>query len=135
MLNFFGALCQCTWKNIPVDLHMQQNCQRCHSVSGAKQVDKVYYTRIGRAIGTLSPVLDNFDDDNGVATNSSRQKKPSDKKDIAVVVNEIVKEGCFIEQSGKGRKHRKFPKPRNVLQAKEKEELLRWLTSRLPSSI
>ena len=63
-------------------------------------------TRIGRAIGTLSPVLDNFDDDNGVATNSSRQKKPSDKKDIAVVVNEILKEGCFIEQSGKGRSFR-----------------------------
>ena len=47
--------------------------------------------RIGRAIGTLSPVLENFDLVNNVTINSSRQKKPKAVNDILVVVNELVK--------------------------------------------
>ena len=67
--------------------------------------------RIGRAIGTLSPVLENFDVINNVIINCSRQKKPKASNDILVVVNELVTSKCFAAQV-EGRKHFAFPKPK-----------------------
>ena len=124
-------------KNIPVDLHMEhlnKIAKGAIRFLGPNKSEKSI-TRIGRAIGTLSPVLDNFDDDNDVASQSGNQKRPSAKKDISVVVGELVKAECLKERVSKKRKHKKFPKPRNVLHAKEKEEVLLWLTGKLPSSI
>ena len=124
-------------KNIPVDLHMEhlnKIAKGAIRFLGPNKSEKSI-TRIGQAIGTLSPVLDNFDDDNDVASQSGNQKRPSAKKDISVVVGELVKAECLKERVSKKRKNKKFPKPRNVLHAKEKEEVLLWLTGKLPSSI
>lgn len=53
--------------------------------------------RAGRAIGTLSPVLDMFDEVNNVSACSSVQKKPKTKKDIEVVVLELVKTVLLVK--------------------------------------
>ena len=42
--------------------------------------------RVGRSIGTLSPVLDQFDTENSVSLGSGRHTKPSICRDIAVAV-------------------------------------------------
>ena len=80
---------------------------------------------IGRAIGTLSPVMDNFDAINNV---SSKQKKLKAKKDIQIVIKELVTAKSFVVVN-KGRKHRMFPNQTNLLQSKGKDE---WLFSKLP---
>ena len=75
-----------------------------------------------------------FDLVNNVTINSSRQKKPNAVNDILVVVNELVKSKCFAAQV-EGRKHFAFPKPKNVLNAKDPQELLEWHVGKLPRSL
>ena len=87
---------------------------------------------MGKAIGTLSPVLNNFDSVNKVASTSSRQNKPNARKDILIVVEEIIKAKCFGKEEG--RKHRKFPKPKDALN-KNRADLIEWLINKLPYSI
>ena len=89
---------------------------------------------ISRAIGTLSPVLENFDFINKVDNTSSKQKKSQVTKDVAVVVDELLKATSFdIKQ--KGRKHTGFPNPKDVLHGKKKNEILEWLIGKLPNSL
>ena len=100
---------------------------------GSNKTEKAIQ-RVGRAIGTLSPVLDNFDNINNVSASSSAQKKPKAKKDIEVVVDELVKANCFVKQD-EPRKHWQFPHPKNLLLSKDRKELIDWLIRKLPSSI
>ena len=87
-------------KNIPVDLHMEhlnKIAKEAINFLGSNKSEKAIQ-RVGKAIGTLSPVLNNFDSVNKVASTSSRQNKPNARKDILIVVEEIIKAKCF----GKG---------------------------------
>ena len=123
-------------KNIPVDLHMEhlnKIAKDAIHFLGSNKTEKAIQ-RVGRAIGTLSPVLDNFDNINNVSASSSAQKKPKAKKDIEVVVDELVKANCFVKQD-EPRKHWQFPHPKNLLLSKDRKELIDWLIRKLPSSI
>ena len=94
-------------RNIPVDLHMEHLNKiakdALNSLGSNKSQKSIQ--RIGRAIGTLSPVMDNFDAINNV---SSKQKKLKAKKDIQIVIKELVTAKSFVVVN-KGRKHRMFP--------------------------
>ena len=121
-------------KNIAADLHMEhlnRIAKEAIRFQGANKTDKAI-ARVGRAIGTLSTVLDNFDVHNQVPSTSSRQAKPDAQKDIKVVVNELVK--CRSFDVEKGRKYNRFPKPKNVLNDKDREEILTWIVTKLPHS-
>ena len=63
-------------------------------------------TRIGRAIGTVSPILDNFDEVNQVSQSSSSQRQPNDHKDTVVIVKEMVKADCFVMQDASKRRQK-----------------------------
>ena len=122
-------------KNIPVDLHMEhlnKIAKGAISFLGSNK-SKMAIKRIGHAIGTLSPVLDNFDEENHVATLSTRQRKPRALNDIEVVVNELIKAESFVVKE-KQKNYTAFPHPKDVLHAKDKNELLEWLVSKLPRS-
>ena len=122
-------------KNIPVDLHMEhlnKIAKGAIRFQGSNTSEKAI-TRVGRAIGTLAPLLDNFDEMNQVLKYSSGQKRPTALKDIEIVVNELIKAECFVAHTT-ARKHSKFPKPKNVLEAKDRRELIDWLIGRLPTS-
>ena len=54
-------------------------------------------TRAGHAIGTLAPLLDNFDEVNQVSKCGSAPKKPKALKDIEVVINELIKAESFVK--------------------------------------
>ena len=62
---------------MPVDLHMEHLNKIAKDVLniGSNKSQKSIQ-RIDRAIGTLSPVMDNFDAINNVTRDSSNQKKP-----------------------------------------------------------
>ena len=123
-------------KNIPVDLHMEHLNKIAKSsirFSGSNKTEKAI-TRIGRAIGTLSPVLEAFDTANNVQASSTRQKKIKMQNDIQVVVTELVKSMCFVIVN-KDRKHTRFPNPKDILNMKDKTELVDWLITKLPRSL
>ena len=121
--------------NVPVDLHMEhlnKIAKGAISFLGSNKSEKAI-TRIGHSIGTLSPLLDNFDEDNQVQDTSSTQKRPRTHLDIEVVVNELLKADCLKIKDTK-RKHSHFPHPRDNLRAKDRAELLQWLIGKLPST-
>ncbi len=55
-------------------------------------------------MGTLSPVLNNFDSVNNVVQTTSKQTKPKAHKDIMSIINELNKGQCFTAKSST-RKH------------------------------
>ena len=62
---------------MPVDLHMEHlNKIAKDALNIGSNKSQKSIQRIGRAIGTLSPVMDNFDAINNVTRDSSNQKKP-----------------------------------------------------------
>ena len=121
-------------KNIAADLHMEhlnRIAKEAIRFQGSNRTEKAI-DRVGRSIGTLFTVLDNFDTHNQVPITSSRQAKPDAQKDIKVVADELVK--CRSFEVEKGRKHSRFPNPKNVLNDKDREEVLAWLVAKLPRS-
>ena len=120
-------------RNIPVDLHMEHMNKLAKGAirfTGGANMSERAVSRVGKGIGTLSPVLDNFDEVNNVATSTSSQKRPRAHKDIEIVANELVKAECFVVHT-KARKHSRFPNPKNLLTAKDRGELMDWLIGKL----
>ncbi len=110
-------------RNIPADLHQEhlnRVCKEAIRGLGVKQTEKAI-TRIGKALGTVSPVLDQFDKDNKVPNCSGIRTVPSSEKDIQLIIHQLQRSGV------PGRKHSTFPKPRDVLHAKDHSELLQWI--------
>ena len=72
-------------RNIPVDLHMEHLNKVAKGAIGQLGSNKSTKAieRIGRAMGTLSPVLENFDCINNVVHTSSRQRKQKAQKDVS----------------------------------------------------
>jgi len=121
--------------NIPTDLHMEhlnRLAKEAINFLGANKSEKAIQ-RVGRALGTLSPVLDNFDSVHNVQHHSGKKKAPDAHKDILVVADEIRKADGFCVRTG--RKHKQFPHPKNALQSKPKTELVEWLVSKLPQTL
>ena len=121
-------------KNIAGDLHMEhlnKIAKEAILFQGANKTTKAML-RIGHTIGTLSPVLDQFDAQNKVSSTNSIHARPDSRNDVHTVVNELIKSHSFTME--KGRKHKQFPNPKNLLKTKDKEELLAWLITKLPRS-
>ena len=121
--------------NVPVDMHMEHlnKIAKCAFGFLGSNKTKKAITRIGQSIGTLSPVLDNFDEDNHIQDESRTRKRPTNQKDIELVVKELLKADSLKMKSTK-RKHSHFPNPRDNLRVKDKGELLQWLIDKLPST-
>lgn len=117
-------------KNIPLDLHMEHLNQiakgAIRNLGPNKTVKAV--SRVGRSIGTLSPVLDQFDSENSVNVSSSKYRRPQATKDIATVVEELVTSQAFCIQEG--RKHRHYAKGKDLLKSIPQKELVDWMTER-----
>ena len=80
-------------RNIPVDLHMEHMNKLAKGAicfTGGANMSERVISRVGKAIGTLSPVLDNFDEVNNVATTTSSQERPRTQKGTEIVANELV---------------------------------------------
>ena len=121
-------------RNIPVDLHMEHFNKIAKGAIGQLGSNKSTKAieRIGpSAMGTLSPVLENFDCINNIVHTSSRQRKPKAQKDVMRVVNEISKAHCFTAEDS-SRKHSKFPSPKDILHSKPKDSIVDWLITKLP---
>lgn len=90
-------------RNIPLDLHMEHLNRLAKdaikNLGSNKTMGAV--ARVGRCIGTLSHVLDQFDREISLNSGSSKYKKPHATKDIAIAVEELVTSQAFSIQEGR----------------------------------
>ena len=84
-------------RNIPADLHQEHLNRVCKDAMhglGANQTEKAM-VRVGKALGTLSPVLDQFDKENDVHECSVSRSVPSSEKDRDMLISELQKSHVF----------------------------------------
>ena len=112
-------------RNIPNDLHMEHlNRIVKNSIKGlGANKTEAAITKIGRALGVVAPILENFDETNNVTTLSGTHKMPNAERDMRMMVEEILP---FFSQVS-GRTHMTFPNPNDPLHYKSRQELVTWI--------
>lgn len=85
--------------------------------------------RAGRALGTVAPVLANFDKSNQVMSHSGLHREASIKKDMDMLLNELIKNQVFEEHGS--RAHGQFPKMKDVLHQLTKDDFKKWIYGHL----
>ncbi|XP_019861291.1 PREDICTED: uncharacterized protein LOC109589693 [Amphimedon queenslandica] len=114
-------------RNISADLHMEHLNREVKSCIAFLQSNKSEQAivRIGKAIGTLAPVLEQFDSINDIETHHTRHKTASMKKDILHVVDHI--NTCNVFSEIPGRKLNCFLNISSLLHKKSKTELISYI--------
>ncbi len=85
--------------------------------------------QVGKALGTLSPVLEKFDSVNGVTKPSGAHTAPGFTRDRDLIVDHLHK--CYIFTSHQGRKHASFPLPRDVLHTLDHNKIVQWMVDHM----
>ena len=104
-------------KNIPLDNqqeHLNRLCKNAIKSLGHKRQESAV-VRCGKALGTASNMLSQFDKDSSVASASGAHSCPSQDKELVKIVSELQHEGVLTESPG--RKYSCFPNPKNLLHA------------------
>ena len=117
--------------NIPNDLHCEHFNRLCKTAVkglGANKTEECIQI-VAKAIGTLDPVLNNFDTENMVSATSTSHKVSGMEKDMKCLVAELTKTKVF--DCCDGRSHPSFSKPRVPLHAKPEDELLDWIKTHI----
>lgn len=117
--------------NIPNDLHLEHLNKICKTSVRALGVNKTEHciTRIGRALGTIAPVLDQFDDDNHVKKISGQHNVASSARDLKLLLDVLKDASVFAEKSQ--RAYSTFPNPRDPLHAITKDDLTTWIVNHI----
>ncbi len=118
-------------RNIPLDLHMEHLNRiakgAIHNLKSNKTMRSI--SRVGRAIGTLAPLMEMFDEENSVPSTSSKYRKPSAEKDVYTIVEQLMKHEVFSIEPGRKLKH--FKNPKDLFSTASNKDLLDWMVSRL----
>ena len=80
-------------KNIPGDLHMEhlnRLAKEAIKNLGASKTEKGSI-RIGKAIGTIGPVLQQFDNQSAVSSPFEAHRRASTDKDRNMIINKLMK--------------------------------------------
>ena len=122
-----------TGKNIPADLHMEHLNRLVKEVIknlGPNKTEKAI-SRVGRAIGTIAPVLRKFDEQNDTDSPTGTHKVASYTRDGNIDVSELSRINVFNVVPG--RSHSSFQRLHNVLHANSEPEIISWMCKRLQS--
>lgn len=114
-------------RNIPGDLYQEHLNRLCkESVRGlqANKTEKAII-KIGKTLGTVAPLLDNFDQENNISHTSGAHKVPSTEKDVNLIVEHLHKSKIFSLQDGRAHSH--FATPRDVLHSMDKQKIIHWI--------
>ena len=121
--------------NISMDLHMEHLNRVAKGCIKSLQAGRNPNTiqRIGKAIGTVAPVISNFESANSIKLPSGKHKRVNCDKDTSLTVNELLLNKVFIEEEG--RKHNSFPNPKNILHRKEPQEVNTWIKEKIKTIV
>ena len=84
---------------------------------------------IGKTLGTISPVLDQFDVQNPVSENIGSHRAPSSEKDQDIVIHMLKWSAIFSKTTT--REHHTFHKRRDVLHTLNHQELTLWIADHI----
>ena len=94
-------------KNIPADLHNEHLNRACKNAIGGlgsnTSVQRIEL--VSKSIETITPVIDNYDNENTVTPSSGRQ-------DVNLLVNQLQQSNIFTTQ--KTRKYLSFPRTKSL---------------------
>ena len=127
----FINVCGLPGRNIAADLyteHLNAVAKGCIKNLGANKTETAI-VRSAKALGTIVPILENFDSQSNVKNITGEHKRESTEKDRAVMVEELKKINVFTVISS--RKHPSFPTLRNPLNQKSEAEMKSWIMDRL----
>lgn len=108
--------------------HLNRLCKGAITGLGANKSQRGI-TRAAEALGTITPVLSNYDSDNKVAVVSGIHNAPPQEKDVKKVVNQLLLSDVFSIKPH--RKHLSFSKVRDVLHHEKHSDLAEWMEVRV----
>ena len=117
--------------NISADLemeHLNREVKNGIVVLGSGKTEQAII-RLGKAIGTIAPILQQFDKINCVADHHSQHKAANMKKDLNIVIEHIKKCNIFITKIG--RRYPSFPHPKCLIHKQQEKELLSWIKTHI----
>ena len=117
--------------NIPCDLHQEHLNRVCKTSIAGLGVNKTQaaVVCVGKALGTLFPVLQQFDEQNLVPENIGTHYALSSAKERDTIIHQLQESKVF--SSIQSHAHRTFPAPRDVLHAKSDTELKEWIKAHI----
>ena len=120
------------WKNIPMDLHMEQLNRELKCAignSGSNVTDKTI-ERIAYCLRRLVDIKMKYDSYSAISTESGHHSLRFAKNDLMLVIQCLNDAQVFLTK--KGRYHSQFPNLKsNVAQNLKKKELKLWMTNLL----
>ena len=120
-------------RNIACDLHMEhlnRVCKEAVCGLGANKTPKAI-TRIGKCIGVLMPVLENYDKGISISAQSGRHSVPSSQRDRDMIINELLLRNILDETPG--RAHSCFANLSSSLLNKiDYNDLSKWIIQHVP---
>lgn len=85
----------------------------------------VSIVRVGKSLGTLSDVIEQFDEDNDTEVPSGAHSIPSANKDRDMILRELLNSAVF--SPGMARHHTSFPHVKVWMKSFDSEVLLSWM--------
>ena len=125
--------------NIACDLHMEHINAACKfAIAGLGSnvhVTPQAISRIGRCIGPLMKICEQYDSVFGLHSISGDHNMPNISKDIAAVVKELTQKSSVFHIK-EGRFHRSFKSVSGSLISRlHKKELLKWMNTKLRNAL
>jgi len=116
-------------RNIPNDLHMEHLNRSVKTAIKNLGPNKVEpgITKVGKVLRVLVPLLDNFDQENDVSNVSGHHSKPSEDKDIKILLENLSASFDVVPN----REHRTFPNPPDPLHAKSSQDIEKWIIAHI----
>ena len=114
-------------RNIPCDLHQEHLNRICKTAIGNLGVNKteVAIKRAANTLGTLSPLLHQYDSQNHVQDTCGSHHSPSSERDRDRIVSHLLQSEIFSSHPTRLH-HRSFPRPRNVLHDLDHDKVCKW---------
>lgn len=119
-------------KNISMDLHMEHLNRLCKTAIeglGANKSEKAII-RVGKTVGVLEDLLNNFDSENNVTSVSDAHTARSMVKDLNIVIEELQEIQAFKLTSDKV--HRSFKSlSTNLIRTLDEKTLKEWMVKNM----
>ena len=118
-------------RNIAADLHMEHLNKLCKEAICGLGVNKTAKAicRIGKALGTLSPVVDQYDYNNHVSDCSALRSIASAEKDRDTIITALKRANVFAIMES--RSYPSFSRPRDLLHIFERSKLIQWMSEHI----
>ena len=114
-------------RNIPCNLHMEHLNRICKGAVYGLQANKTpgAIKRVGKSLGTLNDVLEQYDKDNDMKTPSGIHHRPCEIRDRDMILRELVQASVLSRHTD--RSHTWYPRVKVLLHSTEEEILINWM--------